>query len=103
MIPYYKPVDPDERLMREALRLAREAAASGEVPAGAVVEVGGEIVGRGWNSPITRHDPTAHAEILALREAAVAIGNYRLPAATKAPAHITQGSRVQHRMAAGKR
>ena len=68
--------------MREALRLAREAAASGEVPAGAVVEVGGEIVGRGWNSPITRHDPTAHAEILALREAAVAIGNYRLPAAT---------------------
>ena len=76
------PVDRDERLMREALRLAREAAASGEVPAGAVVEVGGEIVGRGWNSPITRHDPTAHAEILALREAAVAIGNYRLPAAT---------------------
>jgi tRNA(adenine34) deaminase len=68
--------------MREALRLAREAAAVGEVPAGAVVEVGGEIVGRGWNSPIARHDPTAHAEILALREAAAAIGNYRLPAAT---------------------
>ncbi len=68
--------------MREALRLAREAAAGGEVPAGAVVEVGGEIVGRGWNSPIARHDPTAHAEILALREAAAAIGNYRLPAAT---------------------
>jgi tRNA(adenine34) deaminase len=75
-------VDPDELLMREALRLAREAAAGGEVPAGAVVEVGGEIVGRGWNSPIARHDPTAHAEILALREAAAAIGNYRLPAAT---------------------
>ena len=68
--------------MREALRLAREAAAAGEVPAGAVVEVGGEIVGRGFNSPIARCDPTAHAEILALREAAVAIGNYRLPAAT---------------------
>jgi len=67
--------------MREALRLARQAAAAGEVPAGAVVEVGGEIVGRGWNSPIARHDPTAHAEILALREAAAAIGNYRLPAA----------------------
>ena len=67
--------------MREALRLAREAAAAGEVPAGAVVEVDGEIVGRGWNSPIARHDPTAHAEILALREAAAAIGNYRLPAA----------------------
>jgi len=68
--------------MREALRLAHEAAAAGEVPAGAVVEVGGEIVGRGWNSPIARQDPTAHAEILALREAAAAIGNYRLPAAT---------------------
>lgn len=68
--------------MHEALRLAREAAAAGEVPIGAVVEVGGEIVGRGWNSPIVRNDPTAHAEILALREAAAAIGNYRLQAAT---------------------
>jgi tRNA(adenine34) deaminase len=75
-------VDPDERLMYEALRLAREAAAAGEVPIGAVVEVGGEIVGRGSNSPIARNDPTAHAEILALREAAAAIGNYRLQAAT---------------------
>jgi len=75
-------VDPDERLMREALRLAREAAAAGEVPVGAVVAVGGEILGRGWNSPIARHDPTAHAEILALREAAAAIGNYRLQEAT---------------------
>jgi tRNA(adenine34) deaminase len=68
--------------MHEALRLAREAAAAGEVPIGAVVEVSGEIVGRGWNSPIARNDPTAHAEILALREAAAAIGNYRLPEAT---------------------
>ena len=68
--------------MYEALRLAREAAAAGEVPIGAVVEVGGEIVGRGWNSPLARNDPTAHAEILALREAAAAIGNYRLQAAT---------------------
>jgi tRNA(adenine34) deaminase len=68
--------------MYEALRLAREAAAAGEVPIGAVVEVGGEIVGQGWNSPIARNDPTAHAEILALREAAAAIGNYRLPEAT---------------------
>jgi tRNA(adenine34) deaminase len=75
-------VDPDERLMREALRLAREAAAAGEVPVGAVVEVGGEIVGRGWNSPIARNDPTAHAEILAIREAAGASGNYRLETAT---------------------
>ena len=75
-------MDPDEGLMREALRLAREAAAAGEVPVGAVVAVGGEILGRGWNSPIARHDPTAHAEILALREAAAAIGNYRLQEAT---------------------
>lgn len=68
--------------MREALRLAGKAAAAGEVPVGAIVEVGGEIVGRGWNSPITRNDPTAHAEILALRQAAAAIGNYRVETAT---------------------
>ena len=68
----------DERLMSEALRLAREAAAAGEVPVGAVVAIGDEIVGRGANSPIARHDPTAHAEILALREAASRTGNYRL-------------------------
>jgi tRNA(adenine34) deaminase len=68
--------------MREALRLARAGADSGEIPVGAVVAIAGEIVGRGSNSPITRHDPTAHAEILALREAAARIGNYRLEAAT---------------------
>ena len=68
--------------MREALRLAREAGAAGEVPVGAVVEIGGEMVGRGANSPIARHDPTAHAEILALREAAATIRNYRLEGAT---------------------
>lgn len=68
--------------MREALRLAREAAAAEEVPVGAVVESGGVIIGSGWNSPISRHDPTAHAEILALRAAAESIGNYRLEGAT---------------------
>ncbi len=68
--------------MREALRLAREGAAAGEVPVGAVVERDGAIIGRGWNSPIARHDPTAHAEILALRAAAEAITNYRLEGAT---------------------
>ena len=72
----------EEQCMREALRLAREAAAAGEVPVGAVVEQGGNIVGRGRNSPIARHDPTAHAEILALREAAERTGNYRLDEAT---------------------
>jgi tRNA(adenine34) deaminase len=64
--------------MEEALREARSALARGEVPVGAVVVRGGEIVGRGCNLPITSHDPTAHAEILALREAGSAVGNYRL-------------------------
>ena len=68
--------------MREALRLARAGAEAGEVPVGAVVAMAGEIVGRGWNSPVARHDPPAHAEILALREAAANIGNYRLEGAT---------------------
>jgi tRNA(adenine34) deaminase len=68
--------------MREALRLAREGANAGEVPVGAVVAIAGDIVGRGWNSPVARNDPTAHAEILALREAAARIGNYRLEGAT---------------------
>jgi tRNA(adenine34) deaminase len=69
----------DEDYMREALALAREARAAGEVPVGAVVVKDGEIVGRGYNSPISRHDPTAHAEIVALRDAAQRLGNYRLP------------------------
>ncbi|HWQ54606.1 MAG TPA: tRNA adenosine(34) deaminase TadA [Bryobacteraceae bacterium] len=68
--------------MREALALARRAEAAGEVPVGAVVVVAGEIAGRGWNCPIGRRDPTAHAEILALREAAAAAANYRLEDAT---------------------
>jgi tRNA(adenine34) deaminase len=73
---------PEERLMREALELARAAATANEVPVGAVIAIGEEIVGRGGNSPIARNDPTAHAEILALREAAARIGNYRLEEAT---------------------
>jgi tRNA(adenine34) deaminase len=68
--------------MREALRLAREGAGGQETPVGAVVAIDGEIVGRGWNSPVAQRDPTAHAEILALREACARIGNYRLPGAT---------------------
>jgi tRNA(adenine34) deaminase len=71
-----------ERFMREALALARRAGDAGEVPVGAVVTIGEEIAGRGWNSPISRQDPTAHAEILALREAARAAANYRLEEAT---------------------
>ena len=64
--------------MREALRLAREGSDAGEVPVGAVIVHAGEVVGRGSNSPIARQDPTAHAEILAMREAAARLGNYRL-------------------------
>lgn len=71
-----------ESYMREALALARRAEAAGEVPVGAVVVVAGEIAGRGWNCPIARRDPTAHAEILALREAAAGAANYRLEDAT---------------------
>lgn len=68
--------------MRAALDLARQAAALDEVPVGAVVVVDGEIVGRGFNQPISRRDPTAHAEIMALRDAASRLGNYRLPGST---------------------
>lgn len=64
--------------MARALELARTAEAAGEVPVGAVVVKDRQIVGEGWNRPITTHDPTAHAEILALRGAAQAIGSYRL-------------------------
>ncbi|MDX9716442.1 tRNA adenosine(34) deaminase TadA [Thauera sp. AutoDN2] len=69
----------DEDYMRAALEQAREAGACGEVPVGAIVVYEGEIVGRGFNQPIGRHDPTAHAEIMALRDAAARLGNYRLP------------------------
>jgi len=65
--------------MREALTLAREAAAAGEVPVGAVVVRDGLVIGRGRNGPVGSHDPTAHAEIVALRDAAARSGNYRLP------------------------
>ena len=69
----------DETFMREALTLAQQAWAEGEVPVGAVVVKDGEIIGRGYNRPISGHDPTAHAEIQALRAAAQHLGNYRLP------------------------
>jgi tRNA(adenine34) deaminase len=71
--------DAAERWMAQALALARAAQARGEVPVGAIVVSEGAIVGRGGNAPIAGNDPTAHAEIAALREAASALGNYRLP------------------------
>ncbi|NWG31315.1 MAG: tRNA adenosine(34) deaminase TadA [Rhodocyclaceae bacterium] len=72
----------DADYMDVALELAREAATLDEVPVGAVVVRDGEIVGRGFNQPISRHDPTAHAEVMALRDAAQRLGNYRLPGTT---------------------
>lgn len=68
--------------MRQALALAARAAAAGEVPVGAVVVVNGEVVGEGHNRPISTSDPTAHAEIVALRDAAARLKNYRLSGAT---------------------
>jgi tRNA(adenine34) deaminase len=64
--------------MEEALRSAQRALEAGEVPVGAVVVLGQQIVGRGWNRNIGEHDPTAHAEIVALREAGITVGNHRL-------------------------
>ena len=72
----------DDVMMDEALGLAARAGESGEVPVGAVVVCDGAIVGRGRNGPIASRDPTAHAEIAALREAAATVGNYRLPGCT---------------------
>ena len=93
----------DEFFMREALALAREAERAGEVPVGAVLVQGGTIVGRGFNSPIARNDPTAHAEILALRQAAGTAQNYRLEGAvlyvTLEPCVMCAGAAVTARIA----
>jgi len=93
----------DEGYMSMALDLAREAEAVGEVPVGAVIVMAGEVIGRGRNSPIERSDPTAHAEILALREAAAAAGNYRLEGAvlytTLEPCVMCAGALVAARIA----
>jgi tRNA(adenine34) deaminase len=75
-------LETDILWMRHALRLAVRARADGEVPVGAVVVRDGMAVGEGWNRPITDHDPSAHAEIVALRAAGAAAGNYRLPNTT---------------------
>lgn len=78
--PLLPRTDPrtDEDWMRHALGLAQRARAAGEVPVGAVLVQGGAIIGEGWNRPISGQDPTAHAEIAALRAGAAALGNYRL-------------------------
>jgi len=93
----------DETFMREALFLAHKAAAIGEVPVGAVVVRDGIVLGRGHNAPISCSDPTAHAEIRALREAAAVIGNYRLVDCdlyvTLEPCAMCAGAIMQARLA----
>ncbi|HSF05664.1 MAG TPA: tRNA adenosine(34) deaminase TadA [Methylomirabilota bacterium] len=96
--------DPrDEEFMRQALAEARRGLDAGEVPVGAVVVVDGAVIARAHNEPIARRDPTAHAEILALREAARALGNYRLTSATLyatvEPCPMCCGAALQARIA----
>ncbi|MFN8625602.1 MAG: tRNA adenosine(34) deaminase TadA [Candidatus Binatia bacterium] len=95
--------EDDCAFMLQALGLARQAAARGEVPIGAVVVRHGTIVGSGHNAPIALNDPTAHAEVLALRDAARAAGNYRLPGATLyatvEPCAMCVGALLQARVA----
>lgn len=89
--------------MREALALADAAAVAGEVPVGAVIVIDGAIVGRGRNQPVAAHDPTAHAEIVALRDGCARVGNYRLTGAalyvTVEPCLMCVGALVHARVA----
>jgi len=93
----------DEEFMRRALELAQRAQAEGEVPIGCVVVLDGKIVGEGWNRPIASSDPTAHAEIQAMRAAAQARKNYRLPGAilyvTLEPCDMCVGAMFHARIA----
>lgn len=75
-------LDTDKKWMQRAFELAKKAGAQDEVPVGAIVVYEDQIIGEGWNQPISSHDPTAHAEIIALRGAGKNIGNYRLPDTT---------------------
>lgn len=92
----------DEEWMLKALAQAREAQAAGEVPVGAVLVKGGELISQAWNRPIATSDPTAHAEILALRAGAARLGNYRLPGCelyvTLEPCAMCAGAIIQARL-----
>ena len=93
----------DERFMSRAIDLAREAEAAGEVPVGALIVRAGEILAEGFNRPISTHDPTAHAEMVALRAAAARIDNYRLTGTTLyvtlEPCAMCAGAMVHARVA----
>ena len=97
----HDPADTD--FMQQALELARHAWTLGEVPVGAVVVCEGVVIARGFNQPIGRHDPTAHAEIMALRAAAEVVGNYRLPGCqlyvTLEPCAMCAGAMLHARLA----
>jgi tRNA(adenine34) deaminase len=94
---------PDSAFMQLALDQARHAWSLGEVPVGAVVVKDGEVIAVGYNQPIGQHDPTAHAEIVALRAAAVKLGNYRLPGCelyvTLEPCVMCSGAMMHARLA----
>jgi len=77
-----KQVELDRQFMQQALEQAGLAALAGEVPVGAVIVRNGEVIARAFNQPITKHDPSAHAEMLALRQAALSAENYRIPSTT---------------------
>ena len=93
----------EDEFMRRALELAKEARLRGEVPVGAVVVLDGAVVGEGYNQPIGAHDATAHAEIVALREAGRKVGNYRLTGAvlyvTIEPCQMCVGAMIHARIA----
>lgn len=93
----------DVRFMRRALDLARHAEQAGEVPVGALVVLNDEVIGEGWNQPIVSHDPTAHAEMVAMRSAAARMKNYRLTGATLyvtlEPCAMCAGAMVHARIA----
>ena len=107
MVTGRAPIDvlssDDEQWMRRALGLAARAEAEGEVPVGALVVVEGRVLGEGWNRPIISCDPTAHAEISAIRAAAIHAGNYRLTGATLyvtlEPCPMCAGAMVHARLA----
>ena len=96
-------VEPDERFMRAALEQALEAGRHNEVPVGAVVVLDDEIIGAGFNQPISAQDPTAHAEVVALRAASKRVGNYRLTGATLyvtiEPCQMCVGAMIHARLA----
>ena len=103
LLPAQNAVTDDAEFMRAALEQGRQARERGEVPVGSVVVLDGEVIGQGFNQPIGSHDPTAHAEVVALRDAARRLGNYRLPGSTVyvtiEPCQMCVGAMIHARVA----